>query len=192
MKPREELLEYWRQPGKKNNAIQYLRSEQKALSSKFLVSLVKGLGDIGPILEPGCNAGRNLWHLWNAGYKDLTGIDINEKALILMGKQFPEMEVKTHSGDMSLVLPTLPRYDLIFTMAVLTHIHPDAADGIFEDIAVRVKKYLITLEAETADNERHTPRNYGDVFNGLGLRQVEVIPNIPGMSAPYVGRVFER
>ena len=54
-------------------------------------------------------------------------------------------------------------FDLIFTMAVLVHIHPDV-EQLFEHIVRVTKEYLILIEDEISQTERHTPRSYKEVF----------------------------
>jgi len=57
-------------------------------------------------------------------------------------------------------------------MAVLEHIHPDS-EWIFEDMARITGLYLITIEAEKAEHWRLYPRNYKNIFEKYGLKQVE-------------------
>lgn len=62
-------------------------------------------------------------------------------------------------------------YDLIYTMAVLEHIHPDS-EWVFGELARATSGTLITIEDERAVTWRHFPRNYREVFEAQGLRQV--------------------
>jgi len=43
----------------------------------------------GKILEIGCNVGRNLNHLYENGFKQLTGIEISENAINALKRMYP-------------------------------------------------------------------------------------------------------
>lgn len=193
--PKEKIHEYWRKPSDGVNLPQeYLQGEER---SQFLVDLIRRHApqDVR-ILEIGCNVGRNLQHLLTAGYANLEGIEISEDAVRLLESTFPELaqRARIHNAPAEDVLPTLEdgRYDLTFTMAVLEHIHRES-EWIFPHIVRITKNVLVTVEDEKNVSERHFPRNYRKVFEGLGLRQVEQIGGrkIPGIESPYfVARVF--
>ena len=76
---RQECYEYWKNPDSQNNPIGYLEPIQR---SEFLYERIKNV--VKPddsILELGCNVGRNLNYLWNNGYHELSGVDINKETL---------------------------------------------------------------------------------------------------------------
>jgi SAM-dependent methyltransferase len=171
------------------------------LRSDFLLSLVRSHSPTEPsILEIGCNVGRNLAHLHSAGFRNLAGVEINPRAIELLRREFPEL-----AADADLYIGAaeeqLPRFDdrsftVVFTMAVLVHIHPES-ESIFAEIERIAADTLIVIEDELNDySQRHFQRNYRDVFEGeLGLRQVEETPcrqDIHGLSKAYVARVFKR
>ena len=63
-------------------------------------------------------------------------------------------------------------FDLIYTMAVLEHIHWDS-EFIFESIKKISSKYIITIEDEfTSWSDRHFPRNYQKVFEDDNWKQI--------------------
>lgn len=73
-KSRDELHQYWIRPCDKGNFPQaYIRGGYQR--SRFLVKLIKkyNLDSSTKILEIGCNVGRNLNYLFNAGYTKLVG-----------------------------------------------------------------------------------------------------------------------
>ena len=75
-KTRDELHRFWRHPwdSSRNLPIDYLREGEER--SQFLVDLIKGYVEPNAkILEIGCNVGRNLNYLFNAGYTKLGGRD---------------------------------------------------------------------------------------------------------------------
>ena len=73
-KTRDELWEFWKHPTQgdgKNLPTNYLQGEEK---SQYLVELIKRYAEPNAeILEIGCNIGRNLNYLFNAGYTKLGG-----------------------------------------------------------------------------------------------------------------------
>ena len=120
--------------------------------------------------------GRNLNYLFNAGYKKLGGVEISKEAIDLMKKTYPEMaeQIEIWNSPIEDVIVNFKgnSFDLIFTMAVLEHIHPDSK-FIFSEMVRITKKYLITIEDEKGISWRHFPRNYKKIFEPLGMKQVE-------------------
>lgn len=147
------------------------------------------------VLEIGCNAGRNLKFLLDAGYRDLTAIEISQAAVDAMAQALPDVHAaaRIHVGSVEDILPSFPpdAFDVIFTMAVLIHI-PVESEWLFEAMAERARR-LVVFEHETPHpHPRLFPRAYRPIFEGLGLRQVEEIHPVPGMIRAYCGRVFTR
>ena len=62
-------------------------------------------------------------------------------------------------------------YDAVFTMAVLMHILPES-EWIFAEMVRITKKHLILIEHEMSQNWRVFRRNYANVFEPLGMRQI--------------------
>lgn len=177
--PREGVLNFWRAPidtskTENNQPIHYLKGGER---SDFLVELI---GQYLPcdlkILEIGCNVGRNMAHLFKAGYTNLSGIEINKKAIDLMKKVYPDMYKRSHIIELPIeeIIREIHSnaYDLIYTMAVLEHIHYDS-DFVLSEIGRVASKYIITIEDEKTDwSERHFPRNYKDIFEKGVWKQV--------------------
>ncbi len=128
------------------------------------------------ILEIGCNTGRNPIHLSQAGYRELAAVEISEAAIRLFRDSYPEVARHSdiHNAPVESVIERFPdnAFDLVFTMAVLEHIHTES-EGIFPEVARITEDLLITIEDESGVSERHFPRNYREVFEPLGLRQIE-------------------
>ena len=126
-------------------------------------------------------------YLEMAGYTNLTGIDVNLKALDMVTSNACLMH-----GPIEKVLPTiLQPYGLVFTMAVLEHIPPEN-DGVFDHIARLGKYNLLTVEDEVSSHgDRHFPRNYKRVFEDLGLEQVKAWGNLIDLSKSFVMRWFK-
>ena len=164
----EDCLNYWRNPSERNNPERYKKHSKR---SQFLVDFFKenNIPLNASIMELGCNVGRNLNFLFNAGYKNLNGIDINPNAIKLMKEYYPNLKAKTRVGELEKVLVRDKKgYDVIFTMAVLHHIHQNNI-WIFEHIA-RLADKLVIIEYK-GDKKR----NYKNIFENYGftiLKQV--------------------
>jgi len=193
---REECHKIWRGYGASPESYAKTSIER----SNVLVGLIEEL-IISPgasILELGCNVGRNLECLYQAGYKNLIGLDISTEAFEQMAKSYPKLFSICHTYKCSIEhwskLPdrTLVE-DVIFTMATLMHLHPDS-EWVFEKIAERCI-YLITIEAETQNTSNTVPRNYKDVFESLGMVQIKEQSMGDTMKhktvEPYIARVFK-
>jgi 2-polyprenyl-3-methyl-5-hydroxy-6-metoxy-1,4-benzoquinol methylase len=185
------LQEYWKHPDAVNDPTGYFQAGER---SQFLVSLVKQYAKPdASIIELGCNVGRNLHYLWQAGYKNLSGVEINEDAIRLMKERFPDMQATIYQGSLEERIKELKEYDLVFTMAVLEHIHRDS-EWVFSEMARVTKKCLITIEDEKNVSERHFPRNYKNIFEALGLSQTyeKHLSKNKGLNAKFFARVFEK
>lgn len=202
MRSREALHSYWRSPHDGQNLpVSYLRGKGRSV---YLEGFLRrgGAWRVGmEILELGCNVGRNLDHLRQAGQARLSAIEISERAVEDLRRAYPDLasSVRIHLGSMEECLPTLPAasIDLCFTMTVLEHLHPDSEGVVFPLIgrAVRPGGWLCTVEDERAHSWRHRPRDYRRVFESLGWRQVhEEIPQDlePGFTSNLRARLFRR
>lgn len=197
-KNREELFKYWSSPyDGKNMPSEYLKNRERSI---FLLNLVKKY--IGPddrILEIGCNVGRNLNELFCAGFNNLSGIEISRNAIDMMKETYPHMvgKIQVHNRPVENLIQSCEdnSYDLVFTMAVLEHIHTDS-EFTFPHMARITKKFLITIEDEKGLSWRHFPRSYKNIFENLGLRQIEEISfrkvRVPGLNKNFVARVFKK
>jgi SAM-dependent methyltransferase len=195
----DETRDYWRRPDSDNDPRKYLSNAECDRRSAYLVERVSAfLPEDASVFELGCNVGRNLNHLHRAGYSDLHAAEINEEALRLFGEHCPETAAVTtlHSGPAETVLPELAdgSFELVFTMAVLEHIHSES-EWIFEHMVRVTKSWLLTIEDEEGRSWRHFPRNYGEIFQSLGLRQVDHLQlNTAehGLGPKFHARLFAR
>ena len=138
-----------------------------------------------------------MQNLFNAGFRNLSGVEISAKALEIMKLKFPTL-VKSSSIYNSTIEDWVQSYsslqfDLIFAMAVLEHIHWDS-DWVFSYLSKMSKKYLVIIEDEWQVSNRHFPRNYKDIFENLGMTQLEDINcvHIPGLNKNFFARVFSK
>ncbi len=172
---RTQLHTYWRYPGDDANSPEgYIYTVE---NSEFLLKFIKKYVNFQErILEIGCNVGRNLNYLFGAGYKNLESIEISKEAIDLMKKTYPQMasSIKIYNSSVEDIIKSFKdnSFDLVFTMAVLEHIHPDS-EFIFLEMVRITKKYLVTIENEKDVSWRHFPRNYKKVFETLGMKQIE-------------------
>jgi len=194
---REDVHKYWMEPWDGINLPQEYAGAKAR--TQFLVQIVSRHADPpARILEVGCNVGRNLNALFEAGYRGLlAGIEISRDAVRLMKETYPAMaaaaqiynaaveDVVRGFGDRA--------FDLVFTMAVLEHIHT-SSEWVFPEIARITNRYLVTIEDERGYSWRHFPRNYQRVFEPLGFRQIEQITckEIEGLGKDFIARVFVR
>jgi len=192
----KEIRTYWKHPFNGSNLPEnYLEGKER---SQFLVELLKRYADSSSvILEIGCNVGRNLNYLFLAGFKKLVGIEINKKAIRLLKQSYPELAryAKIYNKPVEEVITGFKNgaFDIVFTMAVLQHIHPDS-EFIFSEIARVTNRFLVTIEDERGISWRHFPRNYKRVFESLGLEQVEEFNcrGVPGLGGNFSARVFKK
>ncbi len=193
---RENLQNYWRHPQDDWNLPQRYLNERA--SRQFIVEIVRRYANANwTVFEIGCNAGANLDRLFRAGFTRLGGIEINPEAVKLLSETFPELasQVEIYDAAVEEVIQTIPddAFDIIFTMAVLEHIHRDS-EWTFQEMARIARRYLITIEDEKSSGWGHFPRNYRKVFERLGLAQVESMNcrSIEGLGDRFVARVFEK
>jgi hypothetical protein len=141
--------------------------------------------------------GRNLNCLFQNGFVSLSGIEINESAVLLLKRQYPEMAARAsiRNAPVEDVIRTFRdnEVDAVFSMAVLEHIHSQS-EWVFREIVRITRGVLITIEDEEGISWRHFPRNYKKIFEGLGMKQVEVrdCAGVPGLGASFAARVFKK
>jgi SAM-dependent methyltransferase len=190
---RKESRGFWQQESPDgNNPYDYLSTLKR---SQFLYQFMPKLPKNAKILEIGCNVGRNLNYLYNKGFKNLYGIEINPYALKIGRVHYPQLynNCKLKQGEAQNLIKQFKdgELDLIYSMAVLQHI-PDS-NHFFKNIAHKTKRYLLTIEDETHITNRHFPRNYKNLFEKLNLKQYKKTTNIPnniGEFEGFVARLF--
>jgi SAM-dependent methyltransferase len=162
-------------------------------SDRLLDVLDSTVGRDASVLELGCSAGRHLAHLARHGYERLHGVDINEEAFAVLRESYPELaDVGTfHARAIEDVLPQFrdDRFDAVYTVETLQHIHPDD-EWVFADVLRVASDLVVTVENEgphgaedgdVASDAERPPVNYVNddfplyyrdwdaVFTGLGL-----------------------
>jgi SAM-dependent methyltransferase len=195
-KSRDELHQYWKQPNDGSNQPQTYLASGAARRSEYLVRMVREqVPPAARILEVGCNAGRNLHYLYTNGFTNLTAIEISEYAVRLLRASFPDSAGRATILNRPLeeAVRTLRdgQFDLVFSMAVLEHIHTES-EWTFAELARVTGKHLLTIEDEGCESWRHFPRRYDRVFEPLGLRQVrtDTGEEVIGLGGSFVARLF--
>ena len=197
MKTKEELHRYWENPNDKNNNPEgYLDNEITLRRSKYLFEVISKHfpSKETKILELGSNVGRNLNYLYERGYKNLTGVEINENAIAIMKDKYPDcyknIQVVRGAIEDFIIGVSFYDYDLVLAMAVLEHIHPES-EWIFDNM-MQSFNYALTIENEVTASDRHCPRNYFNVF-GKDMKQIAAqgCGTYNGFSKRFVMRLFE-
>lgn len=105
------------------------------------------------VLELGYSSGRHLAHLYEAGYRDLWGIDVNEEAFPVMAETYPDLAAAgTFFADpIETVITGFDdrQFDLVFSVETLQHIHADNR-WVFDEIVRITGERLVTVEVESA------------------------------------------
>jgi SAM-dependent methyltransferase len=190
---KDEVQNYWKNPNDPefNSPETYLESTTK--NTQILLDIVNDSLDKKEIkiLELGCNVGRNINKLFENGFKNLFAIEINSEAINLMKKSFPNTFSSTKIFESSIEnkIKEFPdnEFDLVFSMAVLMHIHNDS-DWIFQHIARITKKNLIIMENENIKARKNFPRNYKNIFEKFGLKEKKSF----NLEDGYICRIFSR
>ncbi|AGN00352.1 Methyltransferase type 11 [Salinarchaeum sp. Harcht-Bsk1] len=120
------------------------------------------------ILELGCSSGRHLAHLLEHGYRDLTGIELNGDAFDVMADAYPDLAADGtfYHDSIEAVVEAVPddRFDLVYSVETLQHLHPDAT-WVFDELARITCGHLVTIENEGDDQE--SPPGDADPVEGV-------------------------
>ena len=194
---REVTSRQWQRPGSPRYVSSYWDDVDAAGSdsvgrrrSEWLAALPP-FRDAASALELGCGPGRNLWVLQQRHpAMALFGIDINPEGI---AHARARVRGEFRLGDLyepgRLLGDT--RVDVIFTMGVLIHLHPDTLPALVEAMRRHARKWLVFVEQVSETNEvvkgparwRPTRRVTGDY--------IQWSPNLPAILAG-LGLAFER
>lgn len=147
------------------------------------------------ILEIGCGTGRNLVGLFQAGYKNISGIEISAKAVEIGREYFPEYrEISVTIAPVEDVIESLSDYDVIYTQGCLMHL-PYELDWVIEAIKAQANYLILTNEGELRHGEHAWARNYKEyITRGGAWRQIEMEngSKYPPLPSSTIKRVFIR
>lgn len=153
-------------------------------SERVRAAIEEHVGPDASVLEVGCSAGRHLAALADAGFSDLTGIDVNAEALDVLAETYPALAERGtfHVAAIEDYVPDLEdgAFDAVVSIETLQHVHPDAT-WVFDDLARVTDDLLVTAEIESGEfgTVNHVddglPLYYRDwerVFTERGMTQV--------------------
>ena len=192
--PEKDLLEYWVNPDDEFNRMEDYAGKSFEIRSQYLCDLIKKhCFHIQSALEIGCNAGRNLNILKSGLNIKVAGIEINQRALELLKTTFPLIADETfYPGKAQEKIKEIPTggYDLVFSMAVLMHLHPSTEENFWKNMTRATKHAIITIENEDGSSNRNWPRNYEKILSPYGVREIHNEPCPEEILPNYVTRIF--
>ena len=103
------------------------------------------------ILEIGCNVGRNLNHLWQAGYKNVSGMEISEHVVRRLRIEYPCLAmapVDIGPAELSIQRYDSKLVDVRLTMSALEHVHPDSQISFRKILLIVAEEYVLAIAAE--------------------------------------------
>lgn len=92
------------------------------------------------ILELGCNTGTNLVALQMLGYPDVRGVEVNAYA----AKEAQSAGLRVVHG--SLLETEGEPSDMVMTVGVLIHIHPDELPVAYDRLVTPARRYVLIVE----------------------------------------------
>ena len=193
--------EFWRNPDESDQPegiVRICRPEfylnLNGITNLIVTTLTKYLSPQDSIVELGCGTGRNLSGLKAGGFKNLSGIEISEKAIQVGRSAFPLLEdVTIECAPVEDAIKNLVKTDCIFTQGLLQHLSPDT-DWIHKAITKKARKIIMIIENEQPHGIRSWARDYKKIFTDLGWEEVECKTNTrqPGHAPTTALRVFSK
>lgn len=170
----EDFHEYWLDPeDQSERPDRFLGTFDR---SRLLLELLEP--HVSPddhLLELGCGAGANLAYLYEQGYTNLSGIELNPESVELFEEHYPEAfsETNVEIGPVEEQLPEWESNSVTATIAVtvLAHVHPES-EHVFDEIVRVTDDILVTIENEHSTYKIFEPRNYETVFSERGAVQL--------------------
>jgi len=145
------------------------------------------------ILEIGSGTGRNLVGINNAGYHNVSGIEISRKAIKAGERYYGFGKLPIINEAVEDCIKDIAPVDVIFTQGCLMHLPPES-EWVLDVISDKANKLIITIENETGTSSRAWPRNYDSIFTSLGWTCIEHFSceEYPPLPADTILRVFTR
>lgn len=170
---RHDPVEYWQSQTSDSihNPMQYLIPDE--MTELMFADISKRLGYKTSFIEIGCNSGGNLKYLFDLGYRNLAGIEINRYAVEeVLKKEYPELYdvCNFYVGNASEEIKKIrsSSFDVVFSKAVLIHI-PPSQRSLFREMVRISKKYIVVYTSEVG---LPFPYDFDKVFNELGCKTV--------------------
>ncbi|WP_135827001.1 class I SAM-dependent methyltransferase [Halorussus ruber] len=152
----DEVRQRWAERSGEYSPTYYAHRGPDETSDDILDLLDAYVGADAAVLELGCSSGRHLAHLHDHGYRDLHGVEINDEAFDVMADAYPDLaDAGTfyHDAIESAVEEFEDdRFDAVFSVETLQHIHPDDEE-VFGELARVTGDLLVTVENEDRDGD---------------------------------------
>ncbi|WP_192498350.1 class I SAM-dependent methyltransferase [Halorussus halophilus] len=146
-----DVLDEWEDRSGEYSPTYYAYYGPDEMSEAIRERIAEVVGSDPAILELGCSSGRHLSHLYDHGYENLHGIEVNPDAFDVMAENYPELaDAGTFYADaIENVVPDFEddKFDVVFSVETLQHIHPDN-DWVFSDVTRIASELLVTVENE--------------------------------------------
>jgi SAM-dependent methyltransferase len=176
--PLAQLYDYMSQ--EKPDGQYYSRAPEWSCRGQTILNILSPLiSKECSILEIGCNHGRCLNQLWQAGYKNLLGMEISKYAVGRMSNAYPwlaNIGVDIGPAEQSIRKYPNSSIDVIFSVATLEHMHPDNK-YMFKEMARVASKYVLAIEPRDGHRSHmQYPWNIKHEFMAVGLDLVDSRP----------------
>ncbi|WP_459889443.1 class I SAM-dependent methyltransferase [Halostagnicola bangensis] len=150
----EEIREIWVSKEGKYSP-EYYASKGIDETSELVLDVIESAAEPDDhILEIGCSSGRHLAHLYHNGYENLSGIEINDRSVEVMGEHFPQLssDARIHTRAVEDIVESFEdgEFDVVYSVETL-EIIPPKNDWVFGEIARITDDALITVEEEPAN-----------------------------------------
>ena len=170
---RHDPVDYWESqtPHSVHSPTKYLFPDK--LTEILFADLLPVLDKNTSFIEIGCGAGRNLHYLYNLGYQNLSGIEINRFAIEdVLRKEYPNLYDDTTFlvGNAAQEIKKIDdeSFDVVFSKGVLIHI-PPSQRSLFRDMVRISKRYIVIYTSEVGSP---FPYDFERIFTKLGCKTV--------------------
>lgn len=181
----EQTKQYWENPKDEGNfPINYY--EDNIDKCKELINILnKYVNKDKKILELGCNVGRNLNYLYQNGYKNIAGVEINKQAINLSREKY-HLPIMIYNADLTKF--DTKGFDIIYSMAVLQHISNKEIKQVFDKFEA---EFLILIEDKAGIGERHFIHNYEKLTKSK-YDLIEKKKGIEGLPKGFIAYIFKK
>jgi SAM-dependent methyltransferase len=153
----DDVRQDWAERSGRFSPEYYAQLGPNEVSETLLSVLTHYVDDAAAILEVGCGSGRHLAYLYEHGFENLAGIDINDEAFEVMKTEYPALyETGTFQiGALEDLISEFDddAFDVVYSVETLQHIHPDD-QWVFEELTRITADLLVTAENEGNSPER--------------------------------------